>query len=98
MHPQVSWILSRQAALIIVLALAAWLMFGDLAGISTLSALALAELAERAGVPAGVFSVVTGKASAIGGVMTSRRRQREQFAQADVGNPGVAQPDLPCFA
>ncbi|HEX5391852.1 MAG TPA: NAD-dependent succinate-semialdehyde dehydrogenase [Rhodocyclaceae bacterium] len=36
-----------------------------------LSALALAELAERAGVPAGVFSVVTGKASAIGGVMTS---------------------------
>ena len=27
-----------------------------------LSALALAELAERAGVPAGVFSVVTGKA------------------------------------
>lgn len=36
-----------------------------------LSALALAELAERAGVPAGVFSVLTGKASAIGGVMTA---------------------------
>ena len=36
-----------------------------------LSALALAELAERAGVPAGVFSVVTGKASLIGGEMTS---------------------------
>jgi len=35
------------------------------------SALALAELAHRAGVPAGVFSVVTGKASAIGGEMTS---------------------------
>ena len=35
-----------------------------------LSALALAELAERAGVPAGVFSVVTGEARAIGGVMT----------------------------
>lgn len=35
------------------------------------SALALAELGERAGVPAGVFSVVTGKASAIGGEMTS---------------------------
>lgn len=35
------------------------------------SALALAELAERAGVPAGVFSVVTGSASAIGGEMTS---------------------------
>lgn len=36
-----------------------------------LSAFALAELAERAGVPAGVFSVLTGKASAIGGEMTS---------------------------
>lgn len=36
-----------------------------------LSALALAELAERAGVPKGVLSVVTGSASAIGGEMTS---------------------------
>lgn len=36
-----------------------------------LSAFALAELAERAGIPAGVFSVLTGKASAIGGEMTS---------------------------
>ena len=35
------------------------------------SALALAELAERAGMPAGVFSVITGKASEIGGEMTS---------------------------
>ena len=35
------------------------------------SATALAELAERAGVPAGVFSVVTGSAGAIGGEMTS---------------------------
>jgi len=35
------------------------------------SALALAELAERAGVPPGVFSVVTGDAIAIGGEMTS---------------------------
>jgi len=35
------------------------------------SALALAELAERAGVPKGVFSVVTGGAKAIGGEMTS---------------------------
>nr|WP_151638226.1 MULTISPECIES: NADP-dependent succinate-semialdehyde dehydrogenase [Noviherbaspirillum] len=35
------------------------------------SAFALAELAERAGVPAGVFSVVTGSASGIGGEMTS---------------------------
>ena len=36
-----------------------------------LSALALAELAERAGVPAGVFSIVTGKAAAIGAAMTA---------------------------
>src|SRR5260221_8473247 len=35
------------------------------------SALALAELAERAGIPKGVFSVVTGAATAIGGEMTS---------------------------
>ncbi|MDP2324346.1 MAG: NADP-dependent succinate-semialdehyde dehydrogenase [Gammaproteobacteria bacterium] len=35
------------------------------------SALALAELAERAGIPAGVVNVVTGSARAIGGEMTS---------------------------
>ena len=35
------------------------------------SALALAELARRAGVPDGVFSVVTGSAAAIGGEMTA---------------------------
>lgn len=35
------------------------------------SALALAELAERAGMPKGVFSVITGKAREIGGEMTS---------------------------
>jgi succinate-semialdehyde dehydrogenase / glutarate-semialdehyde dehydrogenase len=35
------------------------------------SALALAELAERAGVPAGVFNVVTGGSSEIGGELTS---------------------------
>ncbi len=35
------------------------------------SALALAELAEQAGVPAGVFSVVTGSATEIGGEMTT---------------------------
>ena len=34
------------------------------------SALALAELASRAGIPAGVFSVVTGASGAIGGEMT----------------------------
>jgi succinate-semialdehyde dehydrogenase / glutarate-semialdehyde dehydrogenase len=36
-----------------------------------LSALALAELGERAGIPPGVFSVVTGAAAEIGGVMTA---------------------------
>jgi succinate-semialdehyde dehydrogenase/glutarate-semialdehyde dehydrogenase len=36
-----------------------------------LSALALAELAERAGVPKGVLNVVTGSAAAIGGELTS---------------------------
>jgi len=35
------------------------------------SALALAELAQRAGVPKGVFSVVTGSAAAVGGELTS---------------------------
>jgi succinate-semialdehyde dehydrogenase / glutarate-semialdehyde dehydrogenase len=36
-----------------------------------LSALAMAELAERAGIPSGVFSVITGSAKEIGGEMTS---------------------------
>ncbi|MGI9465190.1 MAG: NAD-dependent succinate-semialdehyde dehydrogenase, partial [Aestuariivirgaceae bacterium] len=36
-----------------------------------LSALALCELAERAGIPAGVVNVITGKASQIGSEMTS---------------------------
>ncbi len=36
-----------------------------------LTALALAELAERAGIPKGVFNVITGKASVIGGELTS---------------------------
>ncbi len=38
-----------------------------------LSALALAELAERAGMPAGVFSVITGSSRDIGAEMTSNR-------------------------
>lgn len=41
------------------------------AGQTPLSALALAELAHRAGVPAGVFNVITGDSRAIGGVLTS---------------------------
>jgi len=42
-----------------------------------LSALALTLLAEQAGVPPGVFSVVTGKASAIGGEMTANPTVRK---------------------
>ncbi|MEP4731244.1 NAD-dependent succinate-semialdehyde dehydrogenase, partial [Parvibaculum sp.] len=41
------------------------------ATMTPLSAFALAELASRAGVPDGVLSVITGKAGAIGGEMTS---------------------------
>ncbi|MCW5729716.1 MAG: NADP-dependent succinate-semialdehyde dehydrogenase [Alphaproteobacteria bacterium] len=41
------------------------------------SALAIAELAKRAGIPDGVFSVVTGSASAIGGEMTSNPKVRK---------------------
>ena len=39
--------------------------------LTPLSALALGELALRAGVPAGVFNLVVGQASAIGGAMTA---------------------------
>ena len=41
------------------------------------SALALAELGERAGIPKGVFNVLTGSASEIGGEMTSSRLVRK---------------------
>ena len=41
------------------------------------SALAMAVLAERAGIPAGVFSVITGDARAIGGEMTSNPAVRK---------------------
>ena len=41
------------------------------------SALALAALAEEAGVPAGVFNVVTGSARAIGGTLTSSLKVRK---------------------
>jgi len=41
------------------------------AGQTPYSALALAELAERAGVPKGVFNVITGSAKEIGGELTS---------------------------
>jgi succinate-semialdehyde dehydrogenase / glutarate-semialdehyde dehydrogenase len=42
-----------------------------------LSALALAELASRAGIPNGVLNVVTGDASTIGSVLTSHRDVRK---------------------
>lgn len=41
------------------------------------SALAMAELAERAGVPKGVFNMLTGSASAIGGEMTANPAVRK---------------------
>jgi succinate-semialdehyde dehydrogenase/glutarate-semialdehyde dehydrogenase len=41
------------------------------------SALALAELAHRAGIPAGVINVITGPAREIGGVMTADARVRK---------------------
>ncbi len=41
------------------------------------SALALAELARRAGIPAGVFNVITGDAVAIGGELTSNPTVRK---------------------
>ncbi len=41
------------------------------------SALALAELSHRAGIPPGVFNVVTGSASAIGGEMTGNPKVRK---------------------
>ena len=41
------------------------------AGETPLTALALAELADRAGIPKGIFNVVTGDSRAIGGVLTS---------------------------
>ena len=42
-----------------------------------LSALALAVLSEEAGLPAGLFNVLTGSAAAIGGVMTSSETVRK---------------------
>jgi succinate-semialdehyde dehydrogenase/glutarate-semialdehyde dehydrogenase len=41
------------------------------------SALAMAELAQRAGIPAGVFNVVTGDAIAIGGEFTGNHKVRK---------------------
>ena len=58
-----------------------------------LSALALAELSERAGVPAGVFSVVSGSAGAIGGEMTANPIVRKVTftGSTEVGKQLIAQ-------
>jgi succinate-semialdehyde dehydrogenase/glutarate-semialdehyde dehydrogenase len=57
------------------------------------SALALAELAERAGVPAGVFSIVTGSAAEIGGELTSNPlvRKLSFTGSTEVGRTLMAQ-------
>tara|TARA_R110002110_G_scaffold179197_9_gene384611 strand:+ start:1897 stop:3357 length:1461 start_codon:yes stop_codon:yes gene_type:complete len=47
------------------------------ATMTPLSAFALAELGKRAGLPAGILSIVTGKAGAIGGEMTSNTLVRK---------------------
>jgi succinate-semialdehyde dehydrogenase/glutarate-semialdehyde dehydrogenase len=47
------------------------------AGQTPLSALALAVLGEEAGLPAGIFNVVTGSAAAIGGELTSNNDVRK---------------------
>ena len=47
------------------------------ATLTPLSAFALADLAQRAGVPNGVFSVLTGRAGEIGGEMTSSKIVRK---------------------
>jgi succinate-semialdehyde dehydrogenase/glutarate-semialdehyde dehydrogenase len=57
------------------------------------SALAMAELAHRAGIPAGVFSVVTGDAAAIGGELTSHPAVRKLTftGSTDIGKKLMAQ-------
>lgn len=58
-----------------------------------LSALALAVLAERAGVPAGIFSVVTGSANAIGGELTASPivRKLSFTGSTEIGRMLIAQ-------
>ncbi|WP_037588648.1 NADP-dependent succinate-semialdehyde dehydrogenase [Stenoxybacter acetivorans] len=58
-----------------------------------LSALAIAELAHRAGIPAGVFNVITGGSSAIGKVLTEDDRVKKfSFTgSTEVGRKLIAQ-------
>jgi succinate-semialdehyde dehydrogenase / glutarate-semialdehyde dehydrogenase len=57
------------------------------------SALAMAELADRAGIPKGVFNVITGSAAAIGGEMTSNPAVRKLTftGSTEVGKKLMAQ-------
>jgi succinate-semialdehyde dehydrogenase/glutarate-semialdehyde dehydrogenase len=57
------------------------------------SALALAELADRAGLPAGVFNMITGNAAAIGGEMTANPLVRKLTftGSTEVGKKLMAQ-------
>jgi succinate-semialdehyde dehydrogenase/glutarate-semialdehyde dehydrogenase len=57
------------------------------------SALALAELGVRAGIPEGVFSVITGSAAAIGGEMTANQivRKLTFTGSTDIGKQLMAQ-------
>ena len=57
------------------------------------SALAMAELSHRAGIPAGVFNVITGSAAAIGGEMTSNPTVRKLTftGSTEVGKKLMAQ-------
>jgi succinate-semialdehyde dehydrogenase/glutarate-semialdehyde dehydrogenase len=57
------------------------------------TALALAELADRAGIPKGVFNLVTGSARAIGGVLTadSRVRKLSFTGSTEIGKQLMAQ-------
>jgi succinate-semialdehyde dehydrogenase/glutarate-semialdehyde dehydrogenase len=57
------------------------------------SAFAMAELADRAGVPKGVFNVITGGAAAIGGEMTANRTVRKLTftGSTEVGKKLMAQ-------
>jgi succinate-semialdehyde dehydrogenase / glutarate-semialdehyde dehydrogenase len=57
------------------------------------SALAIAELADRAGIPKGVFNVITGSAAAIGGEMTSNPMVRKLTftGSTEVGKKLMAQ-------
>ncbi len=57
------------------------------------SALALAELARRAGIPQGVFNVITGSAAAIGGEMTANPAVRKVTftGSTEVGKKLMAQ-------